>query len=389
MQRLHTKVSAIKRFCQSWFGPSEPACKRPQAKRTVQLNLEELEGRQLLSSGGTISAITNVHGQTVAYTIGTDYQVYDAYNGGGWHKLSGNNAVANFEQVSAGLDNQGKALCYAVEADNGNLWVFQGGYWNPNYVTYSWWGGLSDNNVNGYDLGGDCLHFRSTMGANRISGTRNGECYVIGEDRTIWVYNYQGGSTKLTNPPDATQLSAGVDQWGQDKVYILDGSGYMMGVNHDRSWQWLRASNGSYPRALTISAGVGTNSSGTDLYYVSAADASLHFFDGSYDIGMGGKCLSISASVDRNGWRDCYVIGTDGHLYQHNFWHWADFGEPYGHAVEYLAAANDDMVFALTDHPGNPAQREIWTFDPNNDWGMWSPWAPSAWQYTQGIAPAW
>jgi hypothetical protein len=77
-------------------------------RHPMRPEVEQLEERRLMSSSGVISAITDNRGQTVAFEIGSNGQVYELNPAvsSGWFALVDYNP-AGFRQVSAGLDAYG------------------------------------------------------------------------------------------------------------------------------------------------------------------------------------------------------------------------------------------------------------------------------------------
>jgi hypothetical protein len=317
--------------------------------------LEALEDRQLLSSGGVISSITEASGNPVAFKIGTDGQVYELNRNfsNNWQRLS--YYAGTFKEVSAALDNFREAYCYAINTFDGHLWELA---WHPNHGT----GGQ-------HDFGGVCAH---------ISATANNECYVIGGDHSVWLHNDAGFWTPEVSYDSywggAVQISAGVDRYGQDKVYALSANYHdVLEINHDGSMQWLWLSN-----VQEISAGIGSNNTDVDLYYIQSGTGNLHWTDGIQDTNLYGVCLHISATVDQYGNRECYAIGTGHDLHENNGSSW--FRHAGGNLTQISAAAND-MVYAV-----RAGDQEVLAYDPDYTqyWGWWDSYSP--WHDTYGRA---
>jgi hypothetical protein len=320
-----------------------PSCatKRPATRRTSSFRpaLESLEDRHMPSSSGVLSAVTLGSGQVSVFAIGADGRLYGAYTGSGWTTVS-DGYSATFSEVSAGMDSQGQAHCFAIRRGDGHLWEF-----NYGANGYHYWSGI--------DHGGNWAH---------ISATTQGNCFMIGaSDHMVYRYDCWSGSTSwMLSPSDgAVQISAGVDQWGQDKVYIVDTYGYVLADTSNGSGQWLHDSHWNYLLASQVSAGIGSNSTGTDLYYISSTDGSLHSFDGTTDQPLGGVCLQISAALNQYGQRECYAIGTNHCLYMNNGSSWQFDG---GQMTQITAAAHD-MVFAV-----EPGDNHILAYDPDYIW---------------------
>jgi hypothetical protein len=327
------------------FGKSSaPSPSRPRRSSFRPL-LETLEDRQVPSSSGVISSITDALGHTAVFAIGSDGNIYVAEDGPfvPVSSQSGNNVGQSFKQISAGLDEYGHAMCWAIANGTANLWA-----WKSSVTTY----GDGTTKTFWYFMApadGQCL---------QISATRNDDCYAIGFDHALWLkdQNWQWhGLYYTTDAGGYVQLSAGVDQHSQDEVYCLTGANHVMVVHQDRSFSWLPIS------ASQISAGIGPDWYGIDLYYINAADRSLHWYNGTRDFGYGGVCLQISASLDPWGNGECYVIGTNHDLDKHDIsgWH----GE--GGYMTQISAAQNDMVFVVG------GSNHIWAYDPNHAWASY------------------
>jgi hypothetical protein len=286
--------------------------------------------------------------------------------------LSGN--AGTFRELSAGVDRWGGACCYAIRISDGSLWQFGRDF-------YSTFTGVQGVPLGGtFETGGPCLH---------VSATAHNEAYVIASNHTVWLvggapapfqsqqyYSWQGLQTPYYG---AVQLSAGVDQWGQDKVYMLDGYGFVSEDNHDGSLVYFADQYG-WLRAGQISAGLGANTTGVDLYYTNRWDGSLNYYNGWSSQNLGGKCLQIGASLNAYGQRECYAIGTDHALYlSDNSGHWhSDGGQ-----MTQISAAQHDMVFAVSS-----SNHGISVWDPNGDWysNLWMAAIGYYWNDTGGIS---
>jgi hypothetical protein len=340
------------RFLSKLFGTTATArTAKPRVQPRFRPALESLDGRELPSTGGVISAITDVGGHTRAFTVGQNRQVFEDA-GGGWYQVS--NYGPNFKEVSAGLDpRQGIAGSFAIEQDSGRLW----------------WVGLSSGDVQVWgsdDLWGGCTH---------ISATRNGECFAIGTDSSVYVFNLQQHQwASVSFLSGFTQISAGVDQYGHDCVYAVDWTGHVAKyTNTGGGWQgtWLPIYAGQ------VSAGIGSNATETDVYFTNPWDQSLHYYDGSSDHPLGGGCLQISAGLDAYGGQECYVLGTNHAMYKNDATGW--HGEN-GQWTQ-ITTAKNDMAFAVT-----PVSNQLWVYDPDYSWNL--PW----WYYTRSMsnpAPYW
>jgi hypothetical protein len=356
--------------------PSRPARARTSSPRTSKPMLETLEDRQVPSSTGVISSITAPNGLTYAFAVGSNAQVHVSQNSQ-WYNISYWTG-ASFRQVSAGVDTSGRPCCYAIQTGTGNLWEFG---------IYSVYGSTFGGTSSGWgaeNLGGVCL---------QISATRNGECYAIGTDHSVYLNNSWGSWTQVMSFPGggAVQISAGVDQWGQDKCYALvtyasiPGGAFVDELNHDGSGQWLTNQYGSYLRASQISAGIGNNTSGVDLYYLDSAEE-VHFFNGSTDSALHMWGTQISAGLNLNGSEVCQVLDDwNSSLYTVSGYNNVQWD---GSNIAQISAAQNGMVFVVA--LGND---QISAFDPNNMW--WQEWSLASsqgysswgsWHYWGGIS---
>ena len=155
----------------------------------------------------------------------------------------------------------------------------------------------------------------------------------------------------------------------------MDTNGHVQVDHNDGSWHWLITNQWNLLRASQVSAGLGANTTDVDLYYISASDQSLHWFDGSHDTPLGGYCLQLSASLDRYGQRECYVIGTDHALYMRNASSWHDDG---GQCMQ-ISATQNDMVFAVS-----PGTHDTMAYDPDYIWWGFSFYDYSNWHWSGG-----
>src|SRR5262249_9759324 len=150
----------------------------------------------------------------------------------------------------------------------------------------------------GFDLGWD---------ATQISATRNDECFTIhSHSPSDWVgiYNHASKSWSAWNGPwgGLVQISTGVDRYGHDEVYMLNGS-----------QQVYRLDNGTYwtlpMRATQISAGAGRNWTDTDPFYIDTTWAhNVYYYNGSSSKLVANYAAQISAGLDRYGNEVVYSI---------------------------------------------------------------------------------
>src|SRR5262249_37420111 len=236
---------------------------------------------RVMSSSGVISAITDNGGQTAVFALGTDQHVYEyspTQTGGSWHALS-DPWAGTFRQVSAGLDGSGRAVCYAIHASDGAVWRLD----------------IYQELHPGTGTAGGFTYDELTLGLSvtQISGTRNNECFAIRAPSAdkVTIYNGASNSWFTWNGPwgGLVQISTGVDRYGRDEVYMLNGS-----------QQVYRLDNGVYwtlpMHATQVSAGAGRNWTDTDLFYIDTTWAhNVYYYNGSSSKLVANYAAQISA----------------------------------------------------------------------------------------------
>jgi hypothetical protein len=305
----------------------------------VRPELERLEERQVPSSSGVISAVTDIHGQTTAFTVGGNGQVYELNPTvrSGWFPFMSYDP-AGFRQVSAGLDGYGRAVCYALHNGDNHIWKMDN-YKTVGFTTEAW---------------------DSWIQATQISATRNNECYFVEPASTgsiIGVYNgYTNYYTNLVIPwMGCVQISAGLDRFGNDEVYELNGTQNVAVVHNNGTYQWLPM------HATQISAGMGRNWTDTDLFYIdTSASHNVYHYDGSSSQLIHYYASQISAGLDRYG--NAIVHSID------MYYHWvykSDLsgnlnGTWEGGGVSQITAAGNGLVFGVS----NSDNSSIYVFEP-------------------------
>jgi hypothetical protein len=311
----------------------------------VRPAVEQLEERRLMSSSGVISAITDNAGQTAVFALGTDLRVYEyspTQTHGQWQALS-DPWAGTFRQVSAGLDSSGRAICYAIHSADSAVWRLD------DYGAGS--GGFAYHELN---LG---------LVVTQISGTRNNECFAINGPSAQWlsIYNAANNTWRAWNGPwgGLVQISTGVDRYGGDEAYLLNGS-----------QQVYRLDNGAYwalpMHATQISAGAGRNWTDTDLFYIDPSNSYAYHYDGSGTQLMAMYVSQISAGLDRYGNEVLYSIDMYYHGVRRNDMSGNVNGQYEGGNVSQISAAGNDMVFAVAGW-----DTSIWEFDRNGTWNSY------------------
>jgi len=260
---------------------------------------EVLEERNLMSSSGVMSAITDNFGNHVVFAIGGNNAVWENVNSTGWVSLGG--YVIN---VSAALDATGHAEVFAIASDH-SAWLRNGSGWHA--------------------LGGYVLD---------ISGSWNNEVYAIAGDHSAWVYNAVTGWHDLGGY--VLQLSASIDYVNNDVVWAIAG---------DHSL-WLYDTKGWHGFGGWVS-----QISATETYsvYAIAGDHSVWWtnpYSGWY--ALGGYATQIAAGAESGSHQDeVFAIGASNNLEvcQNSGWH--NLG---GYVTTITAAAGDDMVYALASN---------------------------------------
>jgi len=365
----------MRRFFQTLLGLSDQPRRSPSPKRRTQLGVEQLDGRLLPSATGSISSITDAYGQTTCFTVGLDRGIYASLNNYGYTKLSG--GAGSFYEVSAGMSADGHAVCWA-EASNGDLWWFSG-------YTYDHSSPYSSQPVYGEDVG------NPGNGIYQLSAGRHDDCFVVANN-SVWVYSTAGpfwqGIVGMAPGYAPRQISAGVDSFGHDQVYVVTQPGYVLECYQNGSFNWafnwLQNQRGQYIQATQLSASISSNNdySNTDFFYVNKADGTLHDYYNGYDayLGGAGQIQNICAATNANG-DYCVVTVNDywhyNEVYAVGFWTgWTDLQNQ---ATE-VAAAGDGMIFTVEPN------LQIWGHDPNNDWAHAWGGIATPWHYTGGIS---
>jgi hypothetical protein len=368
----------MKRFFQSLFGQSNKPRRTSSPNRRAQLGVEQLDGRLLPSATGLISSITDAYGQTSCFVVGTDGGVYASLDHFGYTKLSGGSGW--FTAVSAGLDSNGHAECWA-ENSNGDLWWFSGYASDQNNFSL-----FPQQPVYGRDEG-------HLGGGEPFSAGRHGDCFAaVGNG--IYVYGLGGTWQRIifmSQGYGPTQLSAGVDSSGNDQVYVLTQPGYIEELNQNGgpfNWShtWLTNQWGNYVLGTQISASISSNNDGaqTDFFFVNKADGTLHDYYNGYDVYMGGagQIHQICAATNANGDYCVAIVDDYSHfseVYAVGFWTgWTDLQNQ----ADYIAAAGDGMIFTIEKWP----DQRILCHDPNNDWANAWGGIDTPWHYTGGTS---
>jgi hypothetical protein len=334
----------------------------------VRPEVEQLEERRLMSSSGVISAITDNSGRTTVFELSGNGQVYE-YNPAvrsSWFQLEGWDS-AGFRQISAGLDAYGRAVCYAIHNGDNYVWEMDN-YSTRGFTTES---------------------FQLAFTASQISATRNNECFgILNQWGKSFVVQYHadvnhGNGWWYTpwNGPwgSLVQITTGTDRYGNDEVYLLNGS-----------QQVYRLDNGTYwllpMHATQISAGAGHNWTDTDLFYIDPSTSYAYHYDGSNTQLIAMYVSQISAGLDQYGNEVLYSIDMYYHGVRRNDLSGNVNGEWEGGNVSQISAAGNDMVFGVAGW----GDGSVWVFDRDWSWGnYWAAtnnWGSGGWHSLGGWA---
>jgi len=278
-------------------GSSSSRRQTKRQSRSVQLNLESLDGRILPSATGYLSAVTDGYGQSVAFTVGgADHMLYE-HDNAGWHNLY--SPGYGISSVSASKDASGRAMCFC-EDRWGQMWQWT--------AFYGW-------------------QYMNLGGVNQYSATDHGSCYAVDNgDRvyeTFWnepgYWNYLGTAPGDMNyNTSITQLSTGY-------------SGTFVGVRQ--------------------------NFAGFDSYNVFYVDNGGHWSNtGTRDINNNVQFTQISAIPNYQSVPyDCFAVDAKGNIWRHDTWsygnnplstgHWELYDQ--GHQIYSISASGGSNLVAM------------------------------------------
>jgi hypothetical protein len=218
------------------------------------------------------------------------------FNQTGWFNLpTGSNGPGRVYQISAGLDQNYQAECFATTSTG--VWVYQEslGYWR--------------------NLG-------APMPMQQISAAHHGTVYALSGSGTIWQDTPSGGWQQFAGqgPRYAYQVSAGqTDTSGNEVLWVID-------MNHNvESFGWS-----GIPSWMNW-GGYVTQISGTvhdSVYAIGGSNAIYYLAADWYDLAMGtqwrftgGYGSAIDAGTDNSGLDDrVFSIGvyTDHSIYEYS-----------------------------------------------------------------------
>jgi hypothetical protein len=350
----------MKRILQSLFRKLKPSNKPTARRARARLECEALEERQLLSSSPALSAITTNHSYYNPYSHSlyrwTDHDLFaiDAntqtvvdYKNGTRIDLS-QNGPQGVLAVSAGVDANGWAEVFAIDSMNSGrrLWRYDGGW-----------------------------QLLSTAPYSEISATRDGQVYA-GHNSSIWtgtindvqLFDANGVAHDLGNPGSyASSITAGVDRYGRDQVFAINGrigaiyvndanSGWSL-VDNSQLFLWLSATQNNVVFATTSSGALYMETMQT-YYYGSYA----YSFWAGQQLGAGQTFGYISADTDASGNAEVYAIDSG-----HNAYRFSSSGSPSLVDTNVSNIAGADAGYFFDVNPTSTGDT-VWARDPSAGW---------------------
>jgi hypothetical protein len=280
----------VRRILRKVFGRSAPPRKGP-TRPTARPALEQLDERVLPSTTGVVSQVEDVHGNSVAFYIDNNHNLWASVNGG---QAAGQIDNAGVDlQVSAGLDRYGLAVAYVQNSAGHSLWAlhvaFSGGY------VWETFGQYIDSNVS---------NFSALMGRNPVNGQGGGVFYVGGRYGGTNLFQDDQGSYQISGA-GGDAISAGTDTAGNGVVYETAHWVYRYSY---QTALWEFAYNGGQQWGLTTIAGNDFAASGNNVgyqvagsingivYFTDSADGA-DMYDGTFRL-IGAHVVQISSGTD-------------------------------------------------------------------------------------------
>jgi hypothetical protein len=217
------------RSLRRFFGRSATSRALPR-RRSARLELEHLDGRIVPSTTGNMSQVLDAHGNSVAYYIDGQHNLWESYTGGQAFEIDGS---GKDNAVSAGLDRNGYAVPYVHNFDN-SLWEFRN--------DGSGWG----------------WHFVQVGVTSFAAGDTPDTVWYISDGCLNVQYPQRGGSSQLDAGPwgpggASVQVSPGKSASGAVVVYLLKADGDV--------WKYDPQTWGEYQ----LSSEMGFTQNGTEL----------------------------------------------------------------------------------------------------------------------------
>jgi hypothetical protein len=307
-------------------GPSSPRRARPRP--TTRLSLEPLDQRLLPSTTGIISQVVDGHGNSVAFYIGSDRNLYASANGG-WARQLDNAGIDT--DVSAGIDSNGNAAAFVRNVYNNSLWDL-----------HTWVSGTSIG-LNGYDtfIHSGVTSFSAVMGKHPVTGEQGGVYFIA--NGLPFMYQDVWGTQTL--PLSGQVISAGTDQYGNAVAYLRDINSYgsdlwqvtptryemwlagnadgqiagsVNGIVYYQDSNWnavmLNTTNGGYQVVARNVVGL---QAGTDWWGNSTLDVTYSGWNQVDQYNAGSNSMSMLFQQGTTGY---WCAGQDGHDYYQGPW---------------------------------------------------------------------
>jgi hypothetical protein len=312
-------------FLKRLFGASSsPSPARP--RQTARLQLEQLDQRLVPSTTGVISQVVDGHGNSVAFYIGTDRNLYASANGG-WAVQLDSAGIDN--AVSAGIDSNGNAAAFVRNIYNNSLWDL-----------HTWVNGRSIG-LNGYDtfIDSGVTSFSAVMGKNVANGEKGGVYYLNGGSPVL----YQDSGWQVL-PGGGQFISAGTDQSGNAVAYVrslasyssdlyeVTPTGYEIWIAGGVYGQVAGSVNGivyyqdSYDNAVMVNTSNGASrivardvvqmESGTDFWGNSTLDVTYSGWNEVDQFNAGSNSTTMLVQQGTSGY---WCAGQGGHDYYQGF----------------------------------------------------------------------
>jgi hypothetical protein len=267
------------------------ACTRP----TTRLTLEQFDDRVLPSTTGVVSQVMDVHGNSVAFYIDNNHNLFASANSG--QPIQIDSAGVDL-QVSAGLDANGNAVAYVQNNAGFSLWALS--------MTVS---GTNVSLANETFIDSNVQSFSAVMGHNAANGEQGGVFYVGGANNGTMLYQDGHGSQQVRST-GGDAISAGTDSNGNSVVYETAHwvAGRPQPTYYTALWefyfdgrQWASttiAGNNSDGAGDKVGYQVAGSVNGIVYFTDSRFDAIL--FDGAFHL-IDGNVIQISAGTDWHG----------------------------------------------------------------------------------------
>jgi hypothetical protein len=284
--------------------------------RSFRPHLEQLEGRQLLS---TVSAVawSSPDGVThhAAYSIGGDDALYFSQDGGAFTSLGG-----YVKQVSTGRDLNGLPLAFVIGRDDAVSVVDHNGNFTP--------------------LGGG--YFKQISASSTFATV-----YAIGRDDALYVSSFGGAFTRLGQY--VKQVSAGLDESGRPQAFVIAGNDGL----------WKVAYNGNLTFQGTYARQISAGDYGP--VFAIATDNSAYEVSNGVTTRLGGYLKQVSSGA---GGREVFGIGSNDEVFVNHLdgRGWAELHRFAKEISAPIVSYGEDVVYTIaTNHEGYLHNAQGWT----------------------------